>query len=410
MEIKQQQIHSLTGLRLIAALMVMVGHSSTVLPQWWLPKAFVGLAATGMMLFFVLSGFVIWLNYAESICTRRPGALREFAVARFARLYPMYAVMLVLAFVLTEIIHGSAAVEQMFPGAFSFFFALQAWIPIDPFHHRLVIFTIPYMVHLWSISTEFFFYACFSAIVLLLSGLRTPRSILMGGVFICVVTTLAVYLCLRYRLPITKQLVPGVSEVDGTMWLTYYSPYLRVLQFLAGCSACQLYLSLEASVPRKMEARSVHISAAVAVMIVAATVILFSTSVLPSSWYLSVNVSEQVVPVASMAFLMLYVSRYPSVMQRFLSLPKMVVFGDASYSMYLLHPFSIDILRKATLGVFLSWGAGGHLIFMVLVAGSVALVSMITYRLVEAPARRFLRRGFSMGNNVAVAELHTAKA
>src|SRR5258708_1617352 len=99
MEVEQQQIQSLTGLRFIAALMVMVGHSATVLPQWWLLRTLVGLAATGMMLFFVLSGFVIWLNYAESIGAKRPGALRDFAVARFARLYPMYAVILVLAFV-----------------------------------------------------------------------------------------------------------------------------------------------------------------------------------------------------------------------------------------------------------------------------------------------------------------------
>ena len=51
------------------------------------------ISSIGMTLFFVLSGFVLWLNYSEELPIRDAvdgGA--AFAVARFARLYPMYAV------------------------------------------------------------------------------------------------------------------------------------------------------------------------------------------------------------------------------------------------------------------------------------------------------------------------------
>ena len=43
-----------------------------------------------MPLFFVLSGFVIHYNYAESIQTGGASALLNFFSARFARLYPLY--------------------------------------------------------------------------------------------------------------------------------------------------------------------------------------------------------------------------------------------------------------------------------------------------------------------------------
>jgi len=404
----QQQIHSLTGFRFMAALMVLVGHSATVLPQWWLTRMLLGLAPTGMILFFVLSGFVIWLNYAESIVARRPGALRDFAVARFARLYPMYVVILVLAFMLTGIIHGGAAVMDAFPGAFAMFFALQAWVPTDLVDNRLLIFSIPYTGHLWSISTELFFYACFPMIVALLSRFHSKASILIVAMINILALGLVFHLCMINLHPLTMLFAPSLPETDSTMWLTYYAPYMRIFQFLAGCIVCQLYLSLLSHVPGRMETNIVRILALAALLGVIGTVILFSIS-LPPKWYSILAVLSQVAPVAAVSFLMLYVARYRSKLRRLLSLPKMLALGDASYSIYLWHPFLIEAVRNATLGILLSWGIAGHLTFIGLVVGSVVLFSLVTYHFVEAPARRFLRRGFHVNSNAAVMDLHTAK-
>src|SRR6266404_8041504 len=57
----------LTGLRLVAALSVVMAHSSVIVlftDARWIPIIGFGLAYFGMSLFFVLSGFVIYLNYA----------------------------------------------------------------------------------------------------------------------------------------------------------------------------------------------------------------------------------------------------------------------------------------------------------------------------------------------------------
>jgi peptidoglycan/LPS O-acetylase OafA/YrhL len=95
-------VPSLTGIRFVAALMVMLGHRSGIMPsqlEAGVTAFYIGqITSIGMSLFFVLSGFVIWINYAN-IFSKLP--LREvcwqFAVARFARLYPMYICIIPLA-------------------------------------------------------------------------------------------------------------------------------------------------------------------------------------------------------------------------------------------------------------------------------------------------------------------------
>jgi peptidoglycan/LPS O-acetylase OafA/YrhL len=89
-------IPALTGLRFVAAFIVLIGHSVTflltfpgdVLPTWERYLHFLG--GLGMPLFFVLSGFVIHYNYSEPIEIGGWPNVYNFFVARFARLYPLY--------------------------------------------------------------------------------------------------------------------------------------------------------------------------------------------------------------------------------------------------------------------------------------------------------------------------------
>ena len=56
-----------------------------------------GLRILEMSPFFVLSGFVIQYNYAGIFREERLSfAIRTFLVARFARLYPLYALSIIL--------------------------------------------------------------------------------------------------------------------------------------------------------------------------------------------------------------------------------------------------------------------------------------------------------------------------
>ena len=65
-----------------------------------------------MTVFFTLSGFVMWLNYAESISKGEDGAVRRFAVARIARLWPMYLLTFAIAVMISDPIELQAAFSR----------------------------------------------------------------------------------------------------------------------------------------------------------------------------------------------------------------------------------------------------------------------------------------------------------
>ena len=89
--IKKQPINSLTGLRFIAAFLVILHHfGKPPLPQFEqsvrnvLDHGFVAVT-----LFFILSGFILTYSYMSQEGSPKTSK-RTFWVARFARIYPVY--------------------------------------------------------------------------------------------------------------------------------------------------------------------------------------------------------------------------------------------------------------------------------------------------------------------------------
>src|SRR5215469_3083778 len=85
------RIPCLDGLRGLAALAVMLFHFNIFfLPQARLP--FVGRGYLAVDLFFLLSGFVMAHVYGSLLASNWRVHALQFARARFARLYPLFAV------------------------------------------------------------------------------------------------------------------------------------------------------------------------------------------------------------------------------------------------------------------------------------------------------------------------------
>ena len=84
-----RNLDALTGLRFIAASCIVIAHlTSGGYAPFGLRYDF---APAGMPLFFTLSGFIIHYVYWGGFNRSWPVMAREFAIARFSRLYPLFA-------------------------------------------------------------------------------------------------------------------------------------------------------------------------------------------------------------------------------------------------------------------------------------------------------------------------------
>lgn len=95
---RSPELDWLTALRIFAALWVVIHHFGIGIhgsPRigWFSLPAFLEQGSMGVGVFFVLSGFILSHAYSN-----KPGfSAKAFLVNRFARIYPVYALALVLA-------------------------------------------------------------------------------------------------------------------------------------------------------------------------------------------------------------------------------------------------------------------------------------------------------------------------
>ncbi len=171
--------YPLTSVRFFAALFVVLHHSAPAFLNYFrgmsmyvIPKDFAGRIlfsfTFSISFFYLLSGYVLGMVYLRE---GKTVDARRFFAARFARIYPLYLVMLVLdlpEIVVPEIQRfglatGLFKVMKIFAGNA---LLLQAWVP-----ERLLRMNSPS----WSLCGEAFFYLCFPVMGVLLWKLRGAR-------------------------------------------------------------------------------------------------------------------------------------------------------------------------------------------------------------------------------------------
>ena len=137
------RIPSLDGLRALAIFLVIEGHLSDRFFQSakWIP----GFGATGVQLFFVISGFIITHNLLKERSQTNQITLRSFWIRRFFRIYPTFFVFMISIFAVSKIF-------DQYLDLFAYIvtlFLLSAIIPVSGGW---------YIGHAWSLSVEQVFY------------------------------------------------------------------------------------------------------------------------------------------------------------------------------------------------------------------------------------------------------------
>jgi peptidoglycan/LPS O-acetylase OafA/YrhL len=384
---KHAVLPALTGFRFLSALFVLLGHGCTVI-QFNGTNAFgiwMGpLAGIGMTLFFVLSGFLMWFNYGEAFKDNSAGGvIYDFAIARFARLYPMLFCTLLLGAAVTpwQTLFGVGRDVFLFPAM------MNAWVPgTGPVPLALA---IPSVAHTWSISGEIFCYLLFPVFALSFCRVRSRAAILSLAFAMLATLTVISHLAIRYHAsfgPIAPKLV-----ADGQlyMWLSYYSPITRIFEFGLGCFTAIYFLSGDKSrVPGWL----------IMWTAIAAMGVGLYAFVGPDLWiFTGYRPSFIRFLLAGAAALMVYgLARHPrNLLSLILSTRPAQIGGDISYSTYLLHPFLLAGFIHPIV-IELTWSGFAEWCYVLLAAlGSVYFVSYATYRFIEVPARRWIRAGLS---------------
>lgn len=188
-------------------------------------------------LFFSISGYVFFWLYSEAIATRKIG-LRSFAIARFARLYPLYLVTLIFVALAQGAFRSLYGHDYIYSDNTTLNFVLnlvmaQQWPP-----DANQTFNGPG----WSISVEVFLYIVFfalcrfrlqsawSALALIVAGLLfkyihfDPTNDFVRGLPSFFLGGLAWYAveALKRRAPVCRYVVWGLGAALPLMWALAY--------------------------------------------------------------------------------------------------------------------------------------------------------------------------------------------
>jgi peptidoglycan/LPS O-acetylase OafA/YrhL len=356
----------LTGVRFLAAFHVVLFH--TLEWRYWSPGPMRMLASSGgaaVSFFFILSGFILTYTYA------RPGApaiaIRPYYAARFARVYPVYALGLLVSAPLFIAEHVAAGkVPQMLVKAVTAATLTQSYVP------RLV---LAWNGPGWSLSAESFFYVLFPSMAVLVTKL-TWRAALYWIVAIWLVI-------------ISVPLAYSVIQPDGltklevwnfVFWanLVRYNPFVRLPEFVLGMLLGRIHTVQQREDFSLLRTRGFPEAVAIAIVL--------GLALRTEHQYLFIH-NGGLAPLFCILILALSEGRGPLV--RLLSCRPLLLLGEASYALYILHDPISHLVRRLVGDSALGW-IGTWSFAAVIGLASIA-VSLLTVKHFEEPMRKRLR-------------------
>lgn len=353
----RRSLKALTGIRFFAAFYVVVFHTRVgqLLLDHHLNAAgnFFLNGYLAVPLFFLLSGFILAYTYEGQIEDK--GDHRRFWEARFARIWPVYAVSLVMASI------PSLTIPP--PGqALAALCMVQAWNPFDPGMAGAWNFVC------WTLSVEAVFYIVFPWYQTWLEERSSRTQILtMAGMLLVCVAINSASRTLGYK-------AEGVWR-----WIPIPIPHLP--EFFTGVGLGNYYLRLLTGRAGKPGAPPLPGNGLWTYISLVATIALLCT---PSSRWTSLIV-------IAFAALLFGLAAEKTLLSSFLSSKPMLLGGGISYSIYLVQMPVKGWVQMVTEPMHLNNEAVRFLITTTALIG----VSLILFKAVEDPARKLLRGIFA---------------
>jgi peptidoglycan/LPS O-acetylase OafA/YrhL len=315
--------------------------------------------------FFVLSGFILVYTYAG-----RSINAPEFWRARFARVYPAYALALLLTtpFFVFAVRHYDQIKAPFMAFQAAHFkltaaleiLLLQSWVPAAALSWNGVG---------WSLSVEAFFYLLFP--LLLIRYGRLSRKHLFAVMLVCWLASNLISASYAVLRP------DGIVNPDSNVYTSWmnavkFFPVVRLPEFLLGMGAGFVFLRTRANqrVASPLITAGLMAIAMVAVLSDRIPYAIIHTALLSPAF-------------AAIIYGVAMRPRWTSILENRV----LVLFGDASYTMYLIHVTIVFNFFRTQTGTSLNTSFVGLAECLAIVLA----ISILIYRFIEQPARRKLR-------------------
>jgi peptidoglycan/LPS O-acetylase OafA/YrhL len=361
------KIHPLTSLRFFAAFFVVLYHTlgnlvrgrflpgniDTPHPADALPNfgsRFLSLGFVSVSFFFLLSGYILAIVYLRR---EKPIDRRKFFVARFARVYPLFFITLLmdLPFAFRGLARLSSVHHAMLKVPLNFVvetLMLHAWLV------KFAGINFPN----WSLSAETLFYLSFPFIGPGLWRLRGSA-----------------------RWTATLLLFIGGQAIVFA-WSTFFDlspfqpiPLLHLSTFALGILLASWQFDPLRKSPQPWQAYTALAAAAIATVAVVEI----------SPWIPLHNLGDGIL--APIFMLLIWaLSSSSTVFSRLLSVPWLVVLGEASFGLYLLHIPVLHIFESIH-SISQPWAYAVYLALTI-------TLSVLSFYFVEAPLRRWILASF----------------
>jgi peptidoglycan/LPS O-acetylase OafA/YrhL len=301
----------LTALRFFAALLVFACH----VPLTFAVAGRHHTGEAGVEFFFVLSGFILVYAHRELLRERvNLAQVKNFMVARFARIYPVQVLTLGIAMYMVVRASGvgwfASDAQGNVLALLSQLTLTQSWVRIDsPVNFNIVA---------WSLSDEAFFYAVFPLLATALFALVRRTRLWSLAVLAIALWGVGVFFAMVIR----------------DSWFFYTFPPIRLLDFAIGVSLGIAFVTLG---QRSRFGFGTGTALELAALAGIATAI-YVTPSLPGL----LGYAFGLIPLWSFA---IYVFAHESgLLSKLLSISPFVYLGEISYSFYMLHVLILTVV------------------------------------------------------------------
>ena len=354
-DLGNKRLDGLTTLRFFAAAQVVVFHCGAKTLQEY-PRWLRGLFLNGyqaVIFFFVLSGFVLTYSYYhENGAAALRSTRKDFWIARFARIYPVYALALLISlapYVHSAFITHATTIPQFAGGIMCVPLLLQAWIPQVVWEWN---------IPAWSLSVEAFFYAVFPWLAVHFLRKTTLMSALLWSGLLLLVTAI----CQNY-------LQGCWSGSDTKTKFFLFFPVWHLPSFLFGMALGRIFIK---SPTRILGEQAFVLATGVLIFI-------FSQQERIPSFFVSNPVLTPL-----FGILIFSAANCEGLFKKILGVSWLVFLGEASYAIYILHEPLSSWTNKVLVDAM---GMADNKTYFLIYSAFLLIVSCTIFALFETRAR-----------------------